>query len=142
MSWLSDNALHHDDRDGAVGADPAHELEPAHARETDVEQHQPDGRTVQLLQRALGTRCFPDGEAFVLEGDADRRPDPVIVLDGEDLVGHLLHVARRGTLQSVHSVNRCIEDAFAAPRALPSSGGRAPCPTTLPPAIDDPVRAA
>ena len=75
---------------GHVGlaADGPADLEAVDVGEHDVDQHDVGGRLGELRQRLLAVLRLVDRPALVLEGQAHRRADALIVFDAQDPGAH------------------------------------------------------
>ena len=85
---------HHHDRHIAVAAQGAAQLEPVHAGQHDVDQHDVGQRTLEEADRLLAAAGLIDRPALVFESQLDRRSDALVVFDGKDASTHGSHDAR------------------------------------------------
>ena len=77
----------HDDRHGALRAQPLADLEPVELREHHVEHDQVDRLVAELPQRLLAVARLDDAEAVALERVGEELLDRVLVVDEEDRGG-------------------------------------------------------
>jgi hypothetical protein len=75
---------HHDDGHGALPAQGSARLESVHAREHEVDEHQLERVVCESVDRFLAAGHVLDHVALVLQGEAHRRTDPLVVLDDQD----------------------------------------------------------
>jgi hypothetical protein len=86
-----------DDDDGNVAEPPevAAEVEAAHPREHDVDEHHVGGCATECGERLFAVRRFLDLPALVFESEADGGADPLVVFNGQDPDGHATNCCRR-----------------------------------------------
>ena len=81
----------HDDRDDALGAEAAADLEAVDARHHDVEDHEVEALAGEGLERLLAVARGDDLVALLLEGEAQQLEDRLLVVDQQDARSGLVH---------------------------------------------------